>query len=134
MSKCNLALLGETRSAGLVGYSQMTTFKIENRLVLPVTWKVELPDNKNCFIFKVENYYKSKKMQFITRRQNVCNWNWKLLHISFCVHFNPFVSIAPFLYSLKTSCFRGVVKGCIGNEWIELHESQNTFRKVDHIV
>ena len=38
---------------------------------------------------------------------------------------NPFVPNAPFLYLLKTLenrkvfwCFRGVEKGCIGNEWV----------------
>ena len=40
--------------------------------------------------------------------------------------FNPIVHNAPFLYPLKTSenltvfwCFRGVEKGCIGNEWVK---------------
>ena len=33
--------------------------------------------------------------------------------------FNPFVSNAPFLYPLKTWCFPGVEKGCIGNEWVK---------------
>ena len=38
---------------------------------------------------------------------------------------NPFLANAPFLYLLKTSenlfwCFRGVGKGCIGNEWVQL--------------
>ena len=39
--------------------------------------------------------------------------------------FNPFVSIAPFLYPMETLenrtvfwCFRRVGKGCIGNEWV----------------
>ena len=39
---------------------------------------------------------------------------------------NPFISNAPFLYSLKTSenlpgflCFQGIEKGWIGNEWVK---------------
>ena len=42
------------------------------------------------------------------------------------VYANTFVPNASFLYPLKTSenlpvfwCFQGVVKGCIGNEWVK---------------
>ena len=44
-------------------------------------------------------------------------------------HINPFIPIATFLYSLKTSenltifCFHEVEKGCIGNEWVNNYEA-----------
>ena len=48
-----------------------------------------------------------------------------LLIASASILLNSFVPNAPFLYPLKLSenrkiisCFQGVEKGCIGNEWV----------------
>ena len=51
--------------------------------------------------------------------------------------FNSFVPNVPFPYPLKTSenrkvfwCFRGVEKGCIGNEWFNEIFYQHDFLKM----
>ena len=50
------------------------------------------------------------------------------------LHFNPFVSNAPFLYLLKTSCFQGVEKGCIRNEWVNYIQVRGPYIKVCHQI
>ena len=45
--------------------------------------------------------------------------------IKIVIPFNPFFSNAPFLYPLKTSCFLGVEKGCIGNKWVKMADMKN---------
>ena len=58
--------------------------------------------------------------------------------------FNPFVPNAPFLYPLKTSenltvfsCFQGIEKGCIGNDWVKAgiaNIEQKTWAKINFVV
>ena len=52
-------------------------------------------------------------------------WIWTLITSKVL---NPFVPNAPFLYPLKTLenfpffwCFKGVEKGCFGNEWVTIN-------------
>ena len=62
------------------------------------------------------------------------------VHLILCL--NPFIPNALFLYPLKTSenltvcwCFQGVEKGCIGNEWVNIHQNDlNDLKKITSII
>ena len=71
-------------------------------------------------IFKLHN--KNERMQTLETQMNQI-YTWWCSDV-----FNPFVSNAPILYSLKTSenrkvfwYIQGVEEGCIGNKWINVN-------------
>ena len=63
----------------LIGYFQVATFKIANRLILPIRWEIELADNKTCFVIYTGklslDFSNREKIKSITRRQNIFNEN-----------------------------------------------------------
>ena len=63
----------------------------------------------------------------------------RIKSINFLAGFNPLVSIAPFLYPMKTSenfkaswCFQAGEKGCTRNEWVKTR-LRNSDLEVGHV-